>query len=364
MARTVEHRDHVDTLQAEWEAQGADLDRDALGAVLRIQALALVDQASRIRFEAAEAALAGLNRRPVNGRILCLVFALLLGLLLTAGCSPLQTLSKLSDNGAYRRVPDLAYGPEARQRLDLYLPQARDEAAPLVLFFYGGGWRRGARESYEFVAAALAEDGFVVAVPDYRVWPEVRYPAFVEDGAAALAWLAQTGPRYGVNADRQVLMGHSAGAHIAALLALDPARRASAGAGDVEIAGLVGLAGPYDFLPLDEDSYLQEVFPPDTRAASQPIGYVSPDDPPALLIHGADDSLVEPGNSERLAQALAAAGVDVTLRIYADEGHASVAAALAPPLEFVAETRSETLAFLRRVGAAAPAGSSAGAPRR
>jgi acetyl esterase/lipase len=264
-------------------------------------------------------------------------------------CTPLQTLSELSDNGAYRRVADLPYGSLERQRLDLYLPEPLADSAPLVVFFYGGAWRRGEKEDYEFVAAALTGAGLAVALPDYRVWPEVTYPAFVEDGAAALAWLESRGPEYGLDGRPVYLMGHSAGAHIAALLALDPDFRERAGAGAMEIAGLVGLSGPYDFLPLDEGSYLQEVFPPATREDSQPIRHVDGGDPPALLIHGVDDLLVEPGNSERLAEALANAGVGVTLRLYADRGHASVAAALAPPLDFVATTSDETVEFIREV---------------
>lgn len=273
-----------------------------------------------------------------------------------SACTPLQTLSTISDNGAYRRIAGLAFGPGERDRLDLYLPQAIAEDTPLVVFFYGGGWRRGDKADYEFVGAALAEAGFPVAVPDYRVWPEVRFPAFVEDGARALAWLGRKSPEFGIEGERVFLMGHSAGAHLAALLALDPSYRAAAGAGTREIVGWVGLSGPYDFLPLDEGSYLQEVFPAATREASQPINHVGPGAPPTLLIHGQDDRVVEPGNSRRLAKALSDAGADVTLRIFEDRGHAAIAAALAPPLDFIAETRPETIDFLRRIeaGAAPP----------
>lgn len=280
-------------------------------------------------------------------RCLLLLFATLV--LALAACSPLRTLSELSDDGAYRRVSDLAYGPDTRQQLDLYLPETLDETTPLVVFFYGGGWRRGDKADYEFVAAALAGAGLAVAVPDYRVWPAVQYPAFVEDGAAALAWLGESASQYGLDGGQVFLMGHSAGAQIAALLALDPGFRERAGARAVVIKGLIGLSGPYDFLPLDEGSYLQDVFPAASRQDSQAINHVDPGDPPTLLIHGADDGVVEPGNSERLAEALAAAGVDVTLRIYEGRGHASIAAAFAPYLDFVAETRPETIAFIRRV---------------
>lgn len=267
---------------------------------------------------------------------------------LLAGCSPLQTLNEISDDGAYQRVADLAYGSAQRQRLDLYLPNPLPANAPLVVFFYGGGWRSGEKANYEFAAASLAAEGLVVAVPDYRLWPEVAFPQFVEDGAAALGWLSGHARDWGVSAERTFLMGHSAGAHIAALLALEPAYRASGGAGDLEITGWVGLSGPYDFLPI-EDGYLLEVFPAPSRPESQPINHVSSDDPPALLIHGGDDDVVAPENSERLAAALDQAGVAVDLRIFDDRGHAAVAAALAPPLDFIASTREESLTFIQRL---------------
>lgn len=287
------------------------------------------------------------TRRRRRLAALAALAALALAVGTLVACTPLRTLSELSDDGPYLRVADLSYGADERQRLDLYLPDPAADGAPLVVFFYGGAWRRGEKEDYEFVAAALAGSGLAVAVPDYRLWPEVTYPAFVEDGAAALAWLSANAPDHDLDGRPVYLMGHSAGAHTAALLALEPAFRRRAGAAPMDIAGLVGLSGPYDFLPLDEGSYLQEVFPPAAREDSQPIRYVSGDDPPALLIHGLDDALVEPGNSERLAEALADAGVEVTLRLYEDRGHAAVAAALAPPLDFVAETRAETLEFIR-----------------
>ncbi len=217
--------------------------------------------------------------------------------------------------------------------------------APLVVFFYGGGWRDGRKEDYEFVASSLTKAGFVVIIPDYRLFPEVVFPAFVEDGARAVSWALKNAGDYGASPDELFLMGHSAGAHIAALLSTDPHYLAEHGLDSAALRGFVGLSGPYDFLPI-ESGYLLEVFPEILRGASQPIRFVSADVPPTLLIHGTDDKVVLPANSERLAERLSELGVDVTLKLYKGAGHAEVVAALAPPLDFTGTTLEDVRKFL------------------
>lgn len=272
-------------------------------------------------------------------------YALLLATIVVA-CSPLGTLNELSEGNHYTVENGLRYGAEPRQVLDVYEPLERPDNTPVVVFFYGGGWREGDKADYAFVGTSLTEAGFTVVIPDYRLYPEVQFPAFVEDGADAVAWVERE-----LIADTNrslILMGHSAGAHIAGLLALDPAYLQNAGVDPGRLAGWIGLSGPYDFLPI-ESGYLLDVFPEPGRAASQPIRFASADAPPTLLVHGADDGLVEPGNSRRLASALEAAGVDVTLVEQDGRSHAATVAALAPPLEFVGDTRAVTVRFLRRV---------------
>ncbi|MDX1499264.1 MAG: alpha/beta hydrolase [Woeseiaceae bacterium] len=271
--------------------------------------------------------------------------ALLLCLLFVSGCSPLTLLSAVSSAEHYERSADIAYGPDPRQRLDVYRPLTAQPDAPLVVFFYGGAWRKGDKAEFRFVASSLTRAGYVVVLPDYRRFPEVRFPAFVDDGAAAVAWAAANAGAYGADPTRLYLMGHSAGAHIAALLALDDRYLEAAGLGSGAVAGLIGLSGPYDFLPI-EDGYLTELFPEATRPASQPINFVHPGAPPALLIHGGDDDLVEAGNSERLAGRLMAEGVPVTLHNYAGVGHGRVVVALSPPLDFIAATLDDCIDFI------------------
>jgi acetyl esterase/lipase len=271
-----------------------------------------------------------------------------IALLALPACSALQIISDTSPSAHYQKTAALRYAAGDRGLLDYYEPIDLAPTAPTIVFFYGGGWRSGEREKYEFVASALTEAGFRVVIPDYRRYPEVRFPDFMVDAAGAVAWTLSRLEAEALDAGSTqgiYLMGHSAGAHIAALLALDPSYLMEQSVSPAAIIGLIGLSGPYDFLPL-QSGYLEEVFPEDLREASQPINQVSSTAPPTLLIHGQDDDVVEPGNSERFARALAQAGAPVELKRYPGTGHATVAAALAPRLVFLADTLEDTIRFI------------------
>lgn len=271
-----------------------------------------------------------------------------------AACSPLAVVNGLSPDGGYRLDAGIAYGPGERQRLDLYTPEAGGAAA-LVVFFYGGAWRSGRREDYRFVGQALAAQGFAAAIADYRLYPEVAFPAFVEDAAAAAAWALAHAPAAGVGSRRVFVMGHSAGAYNAAMVALAPAYLAAHGARASDLAGLIGLAGPYDFLPL-KGRLLTEVFggAPDL-AATQPVNFVSVAAPPALLATGDADTTVLPRNTQRLAARYRATGAPVEERVYEGVDHYRLVGALAEPLRRFAPVLDDTAAFVRN-GAAALAG--------
>lgn len=274
-----------------------------------------------------------------------------LGILFGAtGCSPLKILSSTAPDGHYTKDEALKYSEHSRGLLDLYEPDNLSESASTVVFFYGGGWKEGKRQEYEFVASAFAKEGFRVVIPDYRLHPEVQFPTFVEDAARAVRWVYSylTSNQDLPTAQAGVyLMGHSSGAHIAALLALDDRYLRAQSVPVGAIRGLIGLSGPYDFLPIGS-GYLQSVFPETLREASQPINYVSAQAPRTLLIHGEEDDVVEPRNSVRLAQALRSAGVPVELELYPTTNHAEVAAALSPRLEFVADTLPAAVEFIQR----------------
>lgn len=269
----------------------------------------------------------------------------LLAALPTAACGP-KLLNALVPDGGYRIEHGVAYGDLPRQRLDVYVPDELAGPVPIVVFFYGGGWESGSKGEFRFVGQAFAARGFVTVIPDYRLYPEVRFPTFVEDGAAAVAWVQRNIGRFGGEPRQIHLMGHSAGAHIAALLALDQRYLAAAGIEPGTLESLVGLAGPYDFLPL-KGATLKRIFAVDDMAESQPITFADGNAPPALLLHGENDQTVLPANSEHLAAALAAAESRVELKHYPNLDHVALVAALAAPLRWLAPVLDDVTAFLR-----------------
>ena len=279
------------------------------------------------------------------------VAAALLVSLSSSGCGP-RLLHALVPDGGYRLERDLAYGDLPRQRLDAYLPDGLAGPAPVVVFFYGGRWEAGAKGEFRFVGQALASRGFVAVIPDYRRYPAVRFPTFVEDGAAAVAWVRSNIGELGGDPGSLHLAGHSAGAHVAALLALDHRYLADVGVDREAVTSFVGLAGPYDFLPLD-DPTLEEIFAVEDMATTQPITFAERSAPPTLLLHGADDATVLPANSEHLADALATAGKHAELKIYPDLGHIGLLIALAAPLRWLAPVLADVSAFLRATSTAA-----------
>lgn len=254
-----------------------------------------------------------------------------LGALLTTGCSRALFLAANvpATFGDYRRIADVPYGELKQQTLDLYVPQ-RSAPRAVVIFWHGGRWEFGDKADYRFVGAALAEIGCLGVVANYRHYPSVRMAGFMEDAARAALYAADHAHDYGADPGRLVLMGHSAGAHIAALLALDTRHFARVGRVP-PVAGLIGLSGPYDFLPLQEDDVKDMFGPPARYAESQPIEFVRDGAPPALLVHGLGDDTVWPKNTRNLAAALLTHQVPVELRLYPHIKHADTVAALSRP---------------------------------
>ncbi|MFM0739940.1 alpha/beta hydrolase [Paraburkholderia xenovorans] len=282
-------------------------------------------------------------------RLLTLTATLALAAL--GGCSAATVLNAAVSHKSFRAENGLAYGDSPRQKLDVYMPAANAPTVgahgrPIVVFFYGGSWQNGSRDSYLFVGAALASRGFVALVPDYRTWPETAFPGFVDDAAAAVRWARDHAAEFGGDPSRIFLMGHSAGAHIVMLLATDGRYLAAQQMSKRDISGVIGLAGPYDFLPL-QDATLEEIFPLALRAASQPINFVEGDEPPMFLAAGQRDTTVDPGNTDRLAAKLRAAGdTGVEVKHYPRIGHALLVGAIAGPLRGFAPVLDDTSAFI------------------
>ena len=239
----------------------------------------------------------------------------------------------------------IAYAARSRHRLDVCRPRGA-AAAPVIIFFYGGAWQSGYKELYRYVAKALARRGYVAVVPDYRIYPEVCYPDFLDDGAQVVRWVKDNIARFGGDPDKLFLKGHSAGAHIAAMLSIDARWLGKVGLDPRrDIAGLIGIAGPYDLMPL-RDEKLKMIFGGVNRPETQPIFHVAPGAPPALLMTGGRDRLVEPGNSVRLAARLVAAGNAATVLTYHRVGHFIIIAAVAPFLRFLVPVMRDVDAFI------------------
>lgn len=284
---------------------------------------------------------------------LLLALAVLMMAPARAAESPIALLNALSRLDAAKVSADHAYAAGPRHRIDVYTPTTgRKRDLPVVVFFYGGSWDSGERAMYRFVGAALASRGMVVVIPDYRVYPQVRFPAFVEDGARAVRWARSHAAEYGGDPGRLILMGHSAGAQIAALLAFDPQWLGAVGLDPArDVAGLVGLAGPYDFLPLRSER-LKAIFGPKAeRWRSQPINFVTGASPPAFLATGARDTTVDPGNSTRLAERLRAKGGTVELKSYGNLDHRLIVGSFAPPLRLLAPVLGDVSGFIARLPA-------------
>ena len=264
------------------------------------------------------------------------------------GFSAAGILNALQPRQGWQLHADIPYRPGPRGLLDVYTPAIGTGApAPLVVFFYGGSWQGGSRKSYRFVAASLAAQGIVTVVPDYGVYPQARYPDFLEDAAQAVSFSHAHAGRWNGNPKHLVVMGHSAGAYIAAMLAFDKRWLGNTGLdSSADIAGLAGLAGPYDFLPII-DPVLQEIFGGPDRIDTQPIRYVTHDAPPSLLIAPRKDSIVGPGNTRRLAAYIRGRRGKVKELHYPRVGHLSLVGAFAPSLRFLAPVLADVTAFVR-----------------
>lgn len=281
---------------------------------------------------------AGIRRRRVS---LALAWS---GLL--AACSPLGMLDAVTPAGDYRPRADIPYGKLDRQRLDIYLPNGGTSARAILVFFYGGGWRSGSRQGYRFVAETLTRQGFAVVIPDYRLYPEVTFPTFLEDGAAAIAWVQAHRAELAPASAPLFLMGHSAGAYITVMLALDPRYLQAQGLNRQILAGAIGISGPYDFLPM-YGRYLRDIFDvgvplPDT----QPVTFAGSGGPPLLLLQGEGDNVVRPRNATVLAARVNAGGGKATPILYPGLGHLEILLGLSTRLKGDSRLLDDVMAFV------------------
>jgi acetyl esterase/lipase len=277
------------------------------------------------------------------------IFAPALGAVLAA-CSPLAVLNTLGprDSGVRRVARDLTYGSDPRQKFDIFAPTRPVNASlPTLVFFYGGGWDSGSREVYGWAAQALAARGFVVAVPDYRLVPDVHFPVFIEDAAAASARVAEVAGQYGGDAGRLGVIGHSAGAHLALMIALDRRYMAAVGQPSL-IKAAAGLAGPYEFLPFDVAASKNAFGRAPDPTLTQPITFARADAPPLWLGHGTADVTVHDDDTILLNARMEAVGGQCEMKLYPDLSHEDLIATFSPLFRKKAPVLDDVTRFLQR----------------
>ncbi|MGH7897891.1 MAG: alpha/beta hydrolase [Candidatus Binatia bacterium] len=264
-----------------------------------------------------------------------------------AGCSPIGFVNRALPSAGIDVRRDIAYGEHPRQRLDVYRRANGVGPAPVVVFFYGGSWQAGDRGHYPFVADALASEGFVTVVPDYRTHPDVKFPVFMEDAARVVRWCRDHVAELGGDPTRIYLMGHSAGGHIAVLLAVDERYLEQAGLDRSAIRAVVGIAGPYDFLPFRSDTLRTLFGPEEGWPTTQPINFIDGREPPMLLLHGSWDTTVGPGNARRLTDRICQHGGSARAIFYPYVGHMTIIGAFSRPLRWIAPVLRDTVTFLK-----------------
>lgn len=244
---------------------------------------------------------------------------------------------------------DIAYGPQPWQKLDIYGPadMVQGSSLPVIMFFHGGRWTFGQKEQYAFVANTFAKEGYIVIVPDYSKYPDVRFPAFVEEAALAVSWAYDHSVDYGGNPKSLNVVGHSSGAHIGALVATDPQYLAAYGKDRSIINAYAGLAGPYDFEPKEED--LKELFgPPDRYPLMQIPTFIDGKQSPMLLLHGAGDEIVGYHNVENVQKKIQATGGDVEAILYPGIDHTEIVGALSWVLDKKAPVKDDIITFFEK----------------
>lgn len=282
----------------------------------------------------------------MNKTLACIIVALSV-----SACSGLDLLDSVTPNGEMTAHKDIAFSDHERGKMDIYVPLAEGNDRPIVLWLYGGSWSSGDKDDYRFIAEWLTRENYVVAIPDYRLYPEVRFPEFLKDNAQALSWLSKRDnvDEFGADAACIIVMGHSAGAYNGAMLSYDNSWQDMVGIDGYPIKAFVGLAGPYDFYPFDIDLTRTIFGHVSDPRLTQPVNHVDRgDDVPALLLHGEDDETVLPRNSKSLAEHLWRRGAQAELKILEDIDHRSIVAALSSVLA-KENIRNEIEDYMNRV---------------
>lgn len=270
-------------------------------------------------------------------------FAALLAL--AAACSPLRVAQDFLKGDHFTRTTNRVYGAVGQKRLDVYRPRSTSGLLPVIIFLYGGSWQKGSKEDYQLLGSAFTRRGFVVVVPDYRMYPDAVFPAWVEDAAQAVRWAHQNIRRFGGDSARLYVVGHSSGAHSAVMLALDEHYLRDAGLPAHAVRGFVSLAGPVDTMWTDPD--VQALMGPrDGWPTTYPRNHLDGTESPLLLLHGSSDKTVSPSNSIGLAARISARGGCVRAIVYPGVGHVEIVVALSEPRLGIAPVLPDVISFI------------------
>jgi acetyl esterase/lipase len=250
-----------------------------------------------------------------------------------------------NDTAAFEVRNNVKYGKKPWQKLDIYMPKPQHEKSPVMIFYYGGSWVKGSKEEYTFVANRFVQHGYIVVIPDYVKYPEAVYPAFVEDAAKVTHWLDQNIETIGGDREQIHLIGHSAGAHIGAMLIANEYFLAKYGLKPSFYRSFIGISGPYSFTP-ETDRYRAIFGPKEKDPMMQANRYINGNEPPMLLLHGNLDFLVNTSNMEKLATAVKNKGGVVKTVSYSGLGHLSIIAGFSNSFPFGNAVARDMIAFM------------------
>ena len=281
---------------------------------------------------------------------------LLVALLMLGGCRAtlFAGLNSTDQHRGIKQRRNIVFDAAHDLDLDVYLPEHQPPSSsgslPIVVFFYGGDWTHGKRQWYRFVGTSLAAQGVITVIPDYRKYPQVKMEGFMQDGARAVAWAHAHAAELGGDPKSIFVMGHSSGGQIAALLATDPRWLTPFDLRPLDLAGFIGLAGVYDFVPIpafEKDMLGTFGHQPAEQRLAEPVAFVSGHEPPMLLLQGTADHEVDPSNAVSLDKAMQAEHEDVTLKLYPGVSHSPLLFAMSRPLRGHAPTLADILRFIR-----------------
>ncbi len=274
-------------------------------------------------------------------RIFIFLISVIVALFMFAACAPVKFLNTITPSGSYKLDKSVAYGDGERQKLDIYQPKQPKENAPVVVFVHGGSWDSGTKDIYKFVGESFASQGYTTVISNYRLYPEVIYPEFINDTAAAIAYTAKRYSKQGV-----IVIGHSAGAYNAMMATVEPKYLRAQGVEVCQVvAGMVGLAGPYGAFPLQAEKYVT-MFPDRHSADDAPVNLINGPTPPLFMAIGDEDTTVSELHSLKLQEIIRARGGMADFKIYPGLNHTAVVKVLSRYFDEDSTLKADMLTFI------------------